>query len=569
MTMFLRIVMRERECTRLEGHNYMFRIGAATLAVLLLVCALAGAGYAQKKPPAASAPAPLKEVLPAPQQETTADDPLGRSTPHGTVIGFIKAVGREDYERAVEYLDTKQPQRRAQQLARDLGYILDWGFIAKSPSLSRKPEGDLADAVRPNREKIGTIKTESGSYDITLERVQRGSDPPIWLFSSETLKQVPTIYEELESPWVERNIPKQLLETRILRYPAWSWLLLILGLPLAFLITWLLSRALVPLLKVLVRRLTRRQMDRAVARLTGPIRVLVLALAIYLVSLASYSLLSSLFWSGVAATVAIIGAAWLCLRLTDIAADRLEERGQVPETSGRVAMTRLVSKLFKGLIVIVAAVIIFYGAGINLTAVLTGLGVGGLAVAFAAQKTLENLFGGVMIISDRPIRVGDFCRAGDYRGTVEDIGLRSTRIRTPDRTVVFVPNGQLATMSLENFTMRDKILFNHKINLKYETSSEQLLQVLTEIRKMFREHPKVETETGRVRFTALRDSWYELEVFAYVLETAFETFLEIQEDLLLHIVRIVEETGASFAFPSRTMYVQHDTDWTTRKEKGS
>lgn len=163
-----------------------------------------------------------------------------------------------------------------------------------------------------------------------------------------------------------------------------------------------------------------------------------------------------------------------------------------------------------------------------------------------------------MIISDQPIRVGDFCRAGDYQGTVEDIGLRSTRLRTLGRTIVSIPNGQLATMSLENFTLRDKILFRHTIQLRYETSADQLRFVIAGIRKMLYEHSKVETGGARVRFTGFKDSGLELELQAYILETDYVTFLAVQEDLLLRCMTLVEESGTSFAFPSQTTYIAQD-----------
>jgi MscS family membrane protein len=163
-----------------------------------------------------------------------------------------------------------------------------------------------------------------------------------------------------------------------------------------------------------------------------------------------------------------------------------------------------------------------------------------------------------MIISDQPVRVGDFCRAGDYLGTVENIGLRSTRIRTLKRTVVSVPNGQLALMNLENFTMRDKIWFHHTLHLRYETTADQLRYTLAEIRKMLYEHSKVESSSARTRLVKLGNSSLDLEVFAYVLETEYESFLHIQEDLLLRIMDIVEESGSGFAFPSQTTYFAGD-----------
>jgi MscS family membrane protein len=280
--------------------------------------------------------------------------------------------------------------------------------------------------------------------------------------------------------------------------------------------------------------------------------VLALALSFYIASLLSYSLLTRLFFIRVSETLVFIGLTWLCLYFVDPIADRILRSKDLTQSSGKIAIARLLNKTIKALIIIAGATVLFYLAGLNLTAVLTGLGVGGIAVAFAAQKTLENLFGGVMIISDQPIRVGDYCKAGEFQGTVEDIGLRSTKLRTLNRTVVSVPNGQLATMSLENFTLRDKILFHHKLQLRYDTSADQLRYVIAEIRKVLYEHPKVETATARVRFTGFHVSAVELEVFAYVLETVYENFLAIQEDILLRCIDIVEKSGTTFALPSQT-----------------
>jgi MscS family membrane protein len=154
--------------------------------------------------------------------------------------------------------------------------------------------------------------------------------------------------------------------------------------------------------------------------------------------------------------------------------------------------------------------------------------------------------------------VGDFCRAGDHLGTVENIGLRSTRIRTLKRTVVSIPNGQLALMSLENFAMRDKTWFHHTLHLRYETTADQLRYVLAEIRKMLYGHSKVESASARIRFVRFGNSSLDLEVFAYVLEREYEPFLHIQEDLLLRIIDIVEASGSGFALPSQTTYLAGD-----------
>ena len=243
---------------------------------LVMLALLAEAGYAAEK----SGPLPASvQGGQASTQETILDDPLGRSTPQGTVFGFMKAVNREDYERAVEYLDTKQPPKHAQQLARDLLFILDRGLSASLPKLSKKPEGNLDDLLVPNREKIGDVKTESGSYDIVLDRVQKGNDPPVWLFSSQTLRQVPEIYAGLGDYWAEPYIPKPLIKARFLGYPVWRWIVFILGLPFSFLAAWIISRALLPLIRVLIRRFTKQDAERLAPGMKGPIRVLLLAFA--------------------------------------------------------------------------------------------------------------------------------------------------------------------------------------------------------------------------------------------------------------------------------------------------
>ena len=165
------------------------------------------------------------------------------------------------------------------------------------------------------------------------------------------------------------------------------------------------------------------------------------------------------------------------------------------------------------------------------------------AIAFAAQKTLENLFGGISVLADEVIRVGDYCRFGDRSGTVEDISLRSTRVRTDARTELSIPNGTLATMSIENFTRRDKIQFSPALAIRYETTADQLRYLLAEIRRMLYEHPKVESNSAGIRFANFDSSALRLEIAAYVLTRDSNEFIAIREDLLLRIMGIVEKSG--------------------------
>lgn len=547
---------KEKQKIPMNKLNLIKILFASIMCFLFLI--LPGIVDAQK--PSQSLPSP-KETIRQTQQEAALDDPLGRSTPQGTVLGFLKSVDKEDYERAIEYLDTKQPSKRAQQLAEELQDILNRGFSGYIPKLSHKPEGDLEDGLKSNRERIGSVKTSTGSYDIILERIQRNTDPPVWLFSSETLRQVPDIHREFQRDHLERYVPNYLKDTKLFHYPIWRWIAIAILVLFAWFFTWIIIVG----YRFVYRLIFKGQRRKDIKQFKGPIRILSLALGFYIVSLMSHSLLAGLFFSRVSETLAIIGITWVCLYFVDPVIDRMMKRKHLSRSSGKIALARLSSKIIKVTIIVIGAIIIFYMANLNLTAVITGLGVGGIAVAFAAQKTLENLFGGVMIISDQPIRVGDFCKVGEFQGTVEDIGLRSTQLRTINRTVVSIPNGQLATMSLENYTVRDKYLFRHKVQLRYETSSDQLRFVIAHIKRILFEHPKIETATARTRFIGFRDSALELDVFAYVLEDEYENYLAVQEDLLLRFIDVVEKSGTTFAFPSQTTYFTRDSGLDRKK----
>jgi len=207
------------------------------------------------------------------------------------------------------------------------------------------------------------------------------------------------------------------------------------------------------------------------------------------------------------------------------------------------------------IIVMIAMLAVLRFYGVDPTPVLAGLGVGGVAVALAAQKTLENIIAGASLIFDQAVVVGDYLRVGSIEGTVENIGLRSTRIRTPDRSVVTVPNSQIANLSLETLSARDKFWFHPIVGLRYETTSDQMRLVLDGSRKLLARHAAVEAGSVRVRLLRMGAYSLDVELFAYVLARDWPHFLEIQEELLLSVGAVVRAAGTDIAFPSQTMYV--------------
>jgi MscS family membrane protein len=509
---------------------------------LLFLCLTASVGLA------AGIPAAAVTTKSAAPKNVVSDDPLGRSTPQGAVLGFVKATGDHDYGRAVEYLDTREPLKKAEQLAMELQSIMDRGLSGDLDSLSRNAEGSPTEGLPPKRQRVGMAKVEAETLDIQLDRVERAGIP-VWLFSSDTLQSVPRVYERLNAPFPDRYVPAVLKHTTILYVSLWRWLSIFVVLPILYFAARLISYALLPLLRFAVRRISKRDDEKPLQRLRGPFNLLILALAFYAYAPLLNSVLARIFWMRAAETVIIVSLTWTAVRVIEVFIERTVRSRRLTEASGMIAITRLGGQFGKGIAVLAGAALILYDAGVNLTAMLTGLGVGGLAIAFAAQKTLENLFGGIMIASDRPIRVGDFCRAGEYSGVVESIGLRSTKIRTVDRTLVSVPNGQLSTLSLENFAMRDKIRFTHTARLRPETTSSQLRSVLLSGNRMLADHPLVEKASAHVRFVGLKNSAFEIELFAYVTVQSWDTFLGAQEELLLGLVDIVEASGSAFANP--------------------
>jgi MscS family membrane protein len=221
----------------------------------------------------------------------------------------------------------------------------------------------------------------------------------------------------------------------------------------------------------------------------------------------------------------------------------------------RAALLRLGRRLADLVAIAVGVLVALAYFDIDPTAALAGLGIGGIAVALAAQKTLENVIGGLSIVFDNAVRVGDFVKVGDMSGTVDAIGLRSTRIRTPDRTILTVPNGQIATISVETMSARDKFWFHHFVALRYETSSAQMRAVIDGIRSVLEDHRAVDREVIRVRFFRLGPFSLDIELFTYIHATDWDDFMTIQQELLLRTMEMVEEAGTSVALPSQVLHL--------------
>jgi MscS family membrane protein len=471
-------------------------------------------------------------------------------------LGFISAARKADYEVAAQYMNTRLRGKDAEFLAHQLFVVLDRRLPARLNALSDLPDGSRSNPLKPNEELAGTIRSANGDVDIIVERVDRGKSGPIWLFSSTTLESIPELFEEIDAVSVDSFLPGFLVNTRFLGVVLFEWLAVFVGIPLFYFCTALLNRVLRPVIGKWLRRLYKRPDLPNPQVLLVPIRILLLAAVIrWLLTVISLPLLARQFWFSTASMITIAGCVWLSILVNARIEKYIVRRLQVHNLAGTTSVLRLARRMIDGLIIFAGGMVTLYYFGVKPTAALAGLGVGGIAVAFAAQKTLENMIGGVSLILDRAVRVGDFLKVGEILGTVDDIGLRSTRIRTLDRTMVSVPNGQIANLSLENFSMRDRFWFHPTLRLGYGTNSEQMTAVLEGTRSLLGETRLVDPMSVRVRFLNLGTSSLDIEIFAYILARDWNQFLEIQEGLLLQMLKCVESAGVHIALPSQTIFV--------------
>jgi MscS family membrane protein len=495
-------------------------------------------------------------------------DALDRTTPRGAVLGFVSAARKGDYDVAAQYLNTRLRGKDAEYLARQLFVVLDLRLPARLNALSDVPEGSLSNPLKPNQELAGTISTVNGNVDIILERVERGKAGLLWLFSSKTLESIPDVFAEINEVSVDSVLPGFLVNTHFLGIVLFEWLAVFVGLPLVYLSTTLLNLFLKHLIGKWRRRLHKNPDLPNPQILPIPIRILLLAAVIrWLLTILSLPLLARQFWFSTASIITIAGCVWLSILINGRAEEYISRHLQNRNHTGTTSVLRLARRTIDGLIIFVGMLVTLYYFGVMPTAALAGLGVGGIAVAFAAQKTLENVIGGVSLILDGVVRVGDFLKVGEILGTVDDIGLRSTRIRTLDRTMVSVPNGQIANLSIENLSARDRFWFHPTLRLGYGTTSGQLNAVLVSIRSLLGETRLVDPASVHVRFLNFGTSFLEVEVFAYILARDWNQFLEIQERLLLRIMVSVESAGVQIALPSQTIFIA-STSASTAGEEG-
>jgi MscS family membrane protein len=485
-------------------------------------------------------------------------DPLGRETPSGTIRGFNAAVRRDDLDSARLFLQLTPAQRgNASQLAQQLNELIDRYFLEPLAALSRSPSGQVNDGLPLDRERI-QLTIEGTPHDVVLVRVTDPQAGPIWLISSGSLAQVPLLYESAQALWIERIMPGVLVRSKLFGLSLARWLAYLASVILPFAGLWLLSAAVMAGLRRAIADPARRRLVDLwyVGLRTLVVVVLAMLIHLFLMRYLGFSLGFRYAYTRVVLMTLVVAAAWLLIRFLTLFIDQARLLAQRRGDSGFSSLLMLAERIGKAVVTLVAIFVILSLAGVDTSTALAGIGIGGVAVALGAQKTVENLLGGVFLISDRALAVGDDCRIGDRVGKVEDVTLRSVRLRTIEQTLVSIPAGALSQAHIENFSTRGKILVQTRLRLRYETTAAQLRSVLERVRALLEDHPEIEAKTSRIRLVDFGAQAVELELFAYVGTADFNRFLAVREDLLLRVAEIVEAAGTTFAHPTEFLFLE-------------
>lgn len=517
----------------------------------------------------------LETEAQTPEEPEYPDDELGRRTPRSSIAGFISAVADKNYDLAGAYFMDGEPDTASEEhteLAQRLEIMLNQrGQIMPYSWLSSDTEGRTDDDLPNHLERVGTITISGESFDVLLEKVEGPDGGPLWLISDQTIEYIQEFSEVDERALIiDRLLPDYLENNEWGGVPIGQWFIMIILAIIAYTIAWFTITLLLFLIPLVWKRARTEPTEGILLAFALPLK---LYLAVWLFVVATRELGLSIILrqriSGITVVVGLVALLILLWRLSEFigvfSQRRMSSRGNL---SG-VSVVLFLKRAAKIAIVIFGIIAVLGAFGVDVTTGLAALGIGGLALALGAQKTIENFVGSVTLITDQPIRVGDFCKVGDTIGHVEKIGMRSTRIRTLARTVVTIPNGEFSSNKIENYAHRDKFWFNTVIGLRYETTPDQIRFLLVELRAILYAHPIVTSDTARVRFIELGADSLNLEVFTYIKVTTYDDFLEVKEDLLLRIMDTVGESGTGFAFPSQTIYFGKDTGLSKDKSKSA
>jgi MscS family membrane protein len=517
--------------------------------VLFLVPAVLGAQFLNRSG------APGEPIV---ETQGVAPVVVDSGSPRASLLGYLNAARAGNFERAAYWMDQSYPEaaERSADLARRMKAVLDSRLWIDLDRISARAEGDTADGLPRDREQLGVITLKDDRVvPIRLARVGTGDDRR-WVFSATTVGQTDELYSELPDNWIREHLPAPLLASGPFDILYWQWIALLVLIPLALFIGMTLGRPTRAVLRKIVSKTDTQFDDLLIASARGPITLIWAVVASrVLLRWIALPAPAHTFMIELQQALAIVAVFWLLLRAIGVLQDTMPSAKWTETHPALRSLIPLGGRIARLFVFAIGVLTVLSQFGYPIATILAGLGIGGIAIALGAQKSLEHFFGSVSIGVDQPFRVGDWVKVGTVAGSIESIGLRSTRIRTMDRTIVSMPNGSLAEAQSENFGERERIRLAGTIGVEYGTSAATVRILRDGIEKILRAHPLTWQDRVQVAFSNFGAYSLDIEFFCWLETTAIDDFRAARHDLFLEIMEFVESNGASFAFPTQTIHV--------------
>ncbi len=508
---------------------------------------------------------PAAALAESEEAEVSTEEPVEHEvapdSPRASLGSFLDLGNDGEWEKAASHLVLPE-SRKAEGpiLAERLKVVLDKYVWFDLEKISSEPDGDEDDGLAAGVDKVAEIPVGEDRVQPVYMVRRSADDVSYWAFSPATVRRINRWYDQLPDRDVRELLIGAGLHTLLRTGPLgllwWQWI----ALPLLLIGAWVGGRVLGGLTRAILRRLTARTDtdwdDRLLERI-GPQLTFAWGLAIFGWALPSLGLTPEAhgIFSAFLKAGAVVVVFWALWRSVDVFAETLLSSPWAATSPSARNLLSIGANLVKGAIAGAGALAVLSAFGYPVTTLLAGLGIGGLAFAFGAQKTVENLFGSISLAIDQPFLVGDFVKVEDFVGTVEEIGIRSTRFRTLDRTVISIPNGNLSNQRLETFAARDRMRLATTIGLEYGTTHAQMIEVVDGIERVLREHPKIWPDAQVVKFKEFGASSLDIEVMAWFQVPAWSDFQLCRQEALLGFMKVVEDAGTGFAFPTRTVHL--------------
>ena len=488
-------------------------------------------------------------------------DKFRRSTPLSSYHNFMRYCESQRYDLAVNYLDLfglrgdQREQMADEEWARQFFIVLD-RLLAATPALSKSVEGDYKDGLPPTMEWVADVQLNGDYVDLLMSKVRMGDGMEVWLFAPSTLEHLPELYERYgQQPW-EQWLDAKFGGCRLLRVELWLWCIfgvtgaVMLG--VSYYVAKFLCR---------VVRLKDKEYNEALLRLMGGPLVLVVALELCRLFMLKLSLNATLMHMFQTAPLMVLASAWLVSRLFQFPyiynQRRLARRGRdVTAVLMRPLLTVLRMTWYT-----VACIYIFHRAGFSISTMLAGVGIGGMAIALASQDTLKNVFGSLMILSDKPFIVGQRILANGFDGVVEEIGIRSTKIRLLNGHQASIPNDTISRAEIENVGRRPSIRHSSAFLLPLDTPADKLEEAVEIVRAFLEDHEGMDPGVPpRVFLNGLTETGFRLKVLFWYHPPEYWDYQAYCQTFNLFVAKSFAEAGIRFAAPMRDVYMRGEVE---------